>query len=101
MKKLLLASLCFLFFSSQIFAQNRTITGMVTAKDDGLPIPGVSVRIQGKQTGTQTGIDGRYSISVPSDNSVLVFSFIGYLPQSIAVAGKGDITLSLVSTAIL
>jgi TonB-linked SusC/RagA family outer membrane protein len=78
MKKLLLVSLCFLLYSMQVLAQNRTVTGTVTAKEDGGPIPGVGVIVKGTTTGTTTGVDGKYSITVPSPNSILVFSFIGY-----------------------
>jgi hypothetical protein len=63
MKKLLLVSLCFLMLSiTQVFAQSPTITGTVTSKDDGLPIPGVVVRVKGAPTSTSTDPNGRYSI---------------------------------------
>jgi len=79
MKKLLLLSLCFLLlFVTHASAQNRTITGIVTAQDDGLPIPGVSVRVKGSQTGTVTGGDGVFLIKTTSANPILVFSFLGY-----------------------
>ncbi|MEN0055192.1 MAG: SusC/RagA family TonB-linked outer membrane protein [Mucilaginibacter sp.] len=87
MKKLLLASLCVLLLSlTQVFAQNRTVTGTVTAQEDGLPLPGVTVRVKGTTVGTQTGTNGKYTLSVPS-NSVLIFSFIGYAQQEITVNG--------------
>ena len=64
MKKLLLVSLCFLMLSiTQVFAQNRTVTGTVTAKDDGLPIPGVTVKVKGTSNGTQTNSAGKYTLS--------------------------------------
>jgi TonB-linked SusC/RagA family outer membrane protein len=62
---------------TQVFAQNRTITGTVTAKDDGLPIPGVSVKIKGTPVGTQTGTNGKYTLSV-TPGAVLVFSYVGF-----------------------
>ncbi|HZY40140.1 MAG TPA: SusC/RagA family TonB-linked outer membrane protein [Mucilaginibacter sp.] len=86
-KKLLLIiglSLAVLF---PAFAQNHTVTGTVTAKDDGLPVPGVSVKIKGTNTGVQTGDNGKYTISVPA-NSVLVFSYIGFTTQSITVGSN-------------
>lgn len=88
MKKLLLVSLCILFFSIQIFAQDRTIKGTVTAKDDGGPIPGASVRVVGSNTGTQTSADGKYSITVPSGKTLLEFSFIGYATTVKEVTGS-------------
>ena len=87
MKKLLLVSLCLLMLCvTQVFAQSRTITGTVTGKDDGLPIPGVSVRIRGTSTGTQTNTAGRYTISVPA-GGVLQFSFVGYTQQEVTPRG--------------
>src|SRR5471030_2189440 len=95
MKKLLLVSLCFLMLCiTQVFAQNRTVTGTVTAKDDGLPIPGVSVKIKGTTNGVQTGTNGKYTLSVPA-NGVLVFSFIGYNPQEHAVGTASVINVVL------
>jgi TonB-linked SusC/RagA family outer membrane protein len=78
MKKLLLVSLCFLVLSiTQVFAQSRTVTGTVRAKDDGQPIPGVTVKIKGTAIGTQTNAAGKFTISVPP-GAILQFSFIGY-----------------------
>jgi TonB-linked SusC/RagA family outer membrane protein len=79
------------------FAQNKTITGTVTAKEDGLPIPGVTVRIKGTSIGTQTNTNGKYSLSVPA-NSTLVFSFIVYAPQEVVVGDKSEINIVLVQS---
>ncbi|NHA07728.1 SusC/RagA family TonB-linked outer membrane protein [Mucilaginibacter sp. HC2] len=87
MKKLLLVSLCFLLLSiTQTFAQNRAVTGTVTGLEDGLPIPGVTIKVKGTTTGTQTGTNGKYTLSVP-DGSTLVISFIGYATQEVQVKG--------------
>ncbi|WP_439695074.1 SusC/RagA family TonB-linked outer membrane protein [Mucilaginibacter sp. AW1-7] len=98
MKKLLLASLCFLLLClTQVHAQNRTVTGTVTAKDDGLPIPGVSVKIKGTSSGTQTNAAGKFSLSV-SPGAVLSFSFIGYAAQEVAVGSKSSFDVVLLSS---
>jgi TonB-linked SusC/RagA family outer membrane protein len=90
MKKRLLVSLCFIVFCfADIYAQNRTVTGTVKGKDDGLPIPGATVRVKGTETGTQTDVNGKYSIGVP-DNAILTFTFIGYLPLEVPV-GTGSV----------
>ncbi|WP_214073403.1 SusC/RagA family TonB-linked outer membrane protein [Mucilaginibacter sp. dw_454] len=95
MKKLLLVSLCFLVLCvTQVFAQNRTVTGTVTAKDDGLPIPGVTVKIKGHAGGVPTDVNGKYSIPVPA-GSTLVFSFISYLTQEVPVGERSVINVSL------
>src|ERR1051325_3606908 len=95
MKKLLLVSLCFLLLCvTQVFAQNRTITGTVTAKEDGLPIPGATVKVKGSSTGTQTNSAGKFTLSVPADAS-LVVSFVGTVPQTIVVGNKTTINVAL------
>ncbi|MES2810474.1 MAG: SusC/RagA family TonB-linked outer membrane protein [Bacteroidota bacterium] len=96
MKKLLLVSLCFLVLCvTQVFAQNRTVTGTVIGTDDGLPIPGVTVKIKGSNVGTPTDVNGKYTISV-SDGQTLVFSYIAYNTQEVAVGTKSVINVSLV-----
>ncbi|QJD96584.1 SusC/RagA family TonB-linked outer membrane protein [Mucilaginibacter robiniae] len=91
MKKLLLVSLCLLLLSAmQLYAQNRTITGTVTAKDDGQPMPGVTVKVSGSNTGTQTDANGKYSLSSVPNNATLTFSFIGYVSQDIVARGNGN-----------
>ncbi len=99
MKKLLLVSLCFLMLSvTQVFAQNRTVTGTVTAKEDGLPIPGVTVKIKGTNIGTPTDVNGKYTISV-GPGATLVYSFIAYNPQEIVVGTKSVINVALVQNS--
>src|SRR5690554_4334415 len=56
-----------------------TVSGTVTSLMDGTTLPGVNVLIKGSSAGTITDIDGRYTIEVPDENSVLVFSFVGFL----------------------
>ncbi|HWZ17055.1 MAG TPA: SusC/RagA family TonB-linked outer membrane protein [Mucilaginibacter sp.] len=95
MKKLLLVSLCFLMLCiTQVFAQNRTVTGTVTSKEDGLPIPGVTVKVKGTSIGTQTNTAGKYTLSVPA-NATLVFSFLGYAPIEVSSGTKAAIDIAL------
>jgi TonB-linked SusC/RagA family outer membrane protein len=93
-KKILLIIGLSLAVFFQAFAQNHAVTGTVTAKDDGLPIPGVSVRVKGTTVGVQTQVNGKYILSVPA-NSILIFSFIGYTSQSVTVNGKSTINVVL------
>ncbi|MFP2997065.1 SusC/RagA family TonB-linked outer membrane protein [Spongiivirga sp. MCCC 1A20706] len=76
------------------FAQEKTITGNVTSASDGLPLPGVSVVVQGTSRGTQTDFDGNYSINASSSES-LVFSYLGLKTQTISVGGKTTINVVL------
>lgn len=87
MKKHLLTTLCLMWLSIPLLhAQNITVTGRVTAKDDGLAVIGASVGVKGTTTGTQTNTDGKFSLSVPN-GATLSFSFIGYATQEVAVTG--------------
>lgn len=82
MKKLLQSLFILLFIAGAAFGQERTITGTVTGKEDGLPLPGVSVKIKGATGGTITAADGKYSIKTSTKASTLEFSSIGFLSQS-------------------
>lgn len=74
--------------------QAITVTGQV--KDNkGLPLPGVTIKIKGSEIGTQTGLDGKYSLSVPDSKAVLVFSFIGFVNQEITVGNQAKIDVVL------
>jgi TonB-linked SusC/RagA family outer membrane protein len=90
MKKLLQSLFILLFVAGSAMAQQRTITGTVTGKDDGLPLPGVSVRIQNSKTGTQTGSNGKYALNAPSGAVTLEFSYLGYTTQVLTV-GSGNV----------
>tara|TARA_R110000823_G_scaffold146592_3_gene276886 strand:+ start:3127 stop:6372 length:3246 start_codon:yes stop_codon:yes gene_type:complete len=75
--------------------QQLTITGTVTSSEDGMPIPAVNVILKGTNTGTTSDFDGNYAINVPSNNSVLVFSSVGYATKEIAVGTNRVINISL------
>lgn len=84
-----------LFFGlSQLLAQNKNLTGKVVGADDGLPLPGVSVRVKGTTIATVTGSDGKFNIKAPG-TSVLQFTFLGYVQQE--VAGGIDVSIRLAS----
>ena len=75
-EKLMYALLCTVLFFGVAFAQERTVTGVV--KDEaGTPLPGASVLVKGTSHGVATDFDGKYSIKVPNDKAVLVFSSLG------------------------
>jgi TonB-linked SusC/RagA family outer membrane protein len=99
MKQKLLILLCLSFLLiQQIFAQNQRVTGTVTAKEDGLPVPGVSVKLKGTSIGAQTDQAGRYTLNVPA-GSILIFSFISYATQEIPVNGKSTINVILIQSS--
>lgn len=96
MKKFLrLCSLfVFAFAVSNSWAQERSVSGKVTAIDDGSTLPGVNVVIKGTTTGTITDFDGNYVLNI-SDGAILVFSFIGYSSEEVEVGSRSVIDLQL------
>lgn len=76
--------------------QEITVTGSVTGLGDEGGLPGVNVVVKGTTTGTSTDSEGRYTIRVP-ENATLVFSFIGYTTQEIPVASQSVINVALES----
>jgi len=80
------------------FAQNKTITGKVVDADDGLPLPGVSIKLKGTTQVTQTTGQGTFSISVPQNAEALVLSYVGYTEQEVKITGQ-TLTIRLVSSA--
>ena len=95
MKKLLLLGLTFCLATAIALAQNRQVTGTVTSGEDGQPIPGATVLLKGTTTGTATDLDGKYSLSIPSQGAVLVFSFIGTATQEITVGSRSVVDVVL------
>lgn len=77
------------------FAQ-QTVTGKITASDDGSPIPGANVLEKGTTNGTVSDSDGNFKISVGA-NSTLVISFVGYVTQEVAVGSQSNLSISLQS----
>lgn len=86
-----------LLLCSQSQAQELTVSGLVTSAEDGLPLPGVNVVLKGTTQGTTTDVDGKYSLSVPSSESTLVYSFIGLATTEIIVGGRTIIDLQMES----
>ncbi|HEY0771428.1 MAG TPA: carboxypeptidase-like regulatory domain-containing protein, partial [Sphingobacteriaceae bacterium] len=93
MKKRLLLLLGILFIFAGSYAQQKSIVGKVT-DEQGVPLPGVSVKVKGTNTGSSTGPDGEYSVRA-SSSDVLVFSFIGSLPVERSVGGETTINVTL------
>jgi TonB-linked SusC/RagA family outer membrane protein len=94
MKKQFIYSILLILLSLHVMAQSK-ITGTVTDSKDGSPLPGVTVLVKGVQGGTQTDVNGGYSIQVADANATLVFSYTGYASQEVSAAGKTTIDVKL------
>ena len=93
-KRLLMLFLGIAALVGQAMAQEMTVAGKVTAVEDGLGLPGVSVKVKGSPTVTQTNAAGQYTIKV-NPGAVLVFSFIGFLPQEKSVGNATTLNVAL------
>lgn len=72
----------------------RKVSGRIT-DEKGEPLPGASILVKGTQQGMITDVEGRFSIEVPDENTVLVFSFVGYVSQEIPVGHQTTIEVVL------
>jgi len=91
----LLAIFCSL--SIALFAQTKSISGVVKSAEDGETLVGVNVMVKGTTTGTITNIDGRYTLTVPNSDAVLVFSMIGMQKTEQKVGANTIINVTLSS----
>ncbi|WP_224999010.1 TonB-dependent receptor [Cesiribacter sp. SM1] len=81
--------------TASLAVDQMRVTGTVTNTEDGMGMPGVAIRVKGTSLGVVTDIDGKYSLEVPSESSVLVFSYIGYVTEEVTVGGKTTINLEM------
>ncbi|HEU0112853.1 MAG TPA: TonB-dependent receptor [Flavisolibacter sp.] len=98
MRRLMFIMLGMLVITSQLLAQTRTISGKIT-DDKGNPLPNATVTVKGTNTGTVTGADGGYSLSVPANAQALIVSFVGMGDKEISLTASNtyDVTLSATS----
>ncbi len=92
-----LLTVALLLFTGVGYAQERPVSGTVTAVDDGTSLPGVNVLVQGTTIGTITDVEGNYRLTVPGDDATLTFSFVGYEGQSTVVGNRNEINVQLES----
>jgi len=93
----ILLFLTFLVLTSAIYAQDKTITGIVTDASTGEPIPGATIVVKGSTSiGTITQYDGKYSLDVPQDATTLVYSFVGMISEEIQIGDQSTINVTLV-----
>jgi TonB-linked SusC/RagA family outer membrane protein len=94
-KKLLLTLTLFMVILGSVFAQERTITGIVTSAEDRAPLPGVNILVPGTTVGTISDAQGRFTIRVPSGSKSLEFSFIGMTTQTVAIGASNEVNVAM------
>lgn len=89
-------ALLYLFIGiCMVVAQERTVNGVVTSAEDGQPVIGASVIVQGTTIGTVTDLDGKFTLEVPANSEKLQISYVGMVPQEVTV--RDNVTVRLVS----
>jgi len=91
----MILALLFFIGLQGVLAQTRVITGVVTSAEDNTPIPGVTVVVKGTTLGTSTDVDGKYSLSVPEQYKVIVFSYVGMKPLEITLGESNVVNISM------
>ncbi len=100
MRKVYFFLILFLAMGISLKAQDIKVSGFVTSVEDGYGLPGVTIQIKGTSQGTATGIDGDYTLSAKA-NDTLVFSYVGYQTQNIAVQGRNRIDVEMKTDAMM
>lgn len=100
MKKLLLFSICIvMMLITKVHAQSRSIKGTVKDVENGLPLPGVNVKVKGSAIGATTDQAGNFALPNVPDNSVIIFSFLSYSTQEITLGNSSNLQISLASNS--
>lgn len=100
MKKLSLLLMLSILLSAMSLREVRTVNGVVSSADSGSPLPGVNVTVKGTTLGTITDSKGKYSINVPDEKAILVFSFIGFETKEVKVGSRTTIHVQLSSAQL-
>ncbi|MCY2686865.1 SusC/RagA family TonB-linked outer membrane protein [Salinimicrobium sp. TH3] len=101
MRTFIKSTLLMLLMPMSFFAQS-TVSGIITERDTGMPIPGANIVIRGTTTGTTTNFDGEYTLEGVNLDDVIVISYVGFAPQEIPYTGQETINVQLApDTAIL
>jgi TonB-linked SusC/RagA family outer membrane protein len=91
----LISTVVFITISTAAVSAANIVKGTVTDEKTNSTLVGVSVAVEGTKVGTVTDLNGNYSVSVPSPNSILVFSYIGYTTQKVNVNGQANLNIIL------
>jgi TonB-dependent starch-binding outer membrane protein SusC len=84
-----------LLLGVDVRAQEITVRGTVTASENQGPLPGVNILEKGTMNGTMTDFDGEFSMDVSSANAILVFSYMGFQTQEVALNGRTNVAVTL------
>lgn len=100
MKRILLVMMFSTMLGTLVWAQSRLVQGRVVSADDNQPMPGVNILVQGTTKGAVTDANGSFSIELTGSENTLVFSFIGYKPQTVEVGNQTSLSIAMESDAM-
>lgn len=92
-------SLTLAFFTTLTFAQNINVSGIVTDSNSNQPLPGVNILVKNTSKGTTSDFDGNFTINDVPMNSVLEFSYLGYVTQEYVVKNNAPISITMIEDA--
>ncbi len=99
MRKTGLLILMLTLFTGSLWAQTFSVSGIVTSSADKKPMPGATVQVKGTQNGAITDINGSFRVEAAPD-AILVFTFIGMIPQEIPVGGRKLINVEMAGNKV-
>lgn len=83
-----------LFWINAVAGQERVVTGTVVSPGESEnPVPGVNIKIQGKESGVITDAKGQFRIVMPADTGTLIFTHVGYITKTENVKGSGTLKI--------
>ncbi len=94
-KKIFLSSLLLFCMAITTIAQNKVVKGSIFETDGNTPVIGGTVLLKGTDVGTVTNVDGEYSIPVSGTSPILIFQYLGYLKQEVAVNNRTVVNVTL------
>lgn len=100
MKQKLFGLLALILFTVSVVSAQTRVTGVVTSKEDGSPIPFASVFVKGTNVATSTDMNGSYSINVPAGATILAFNVIGMKPIEVEIAGRTVVNVTMETDAL-
>src|SRR3546814_19993 len=89
----------FLLFTQSVFGQDRLLTGVVVDADN-VTLPGVSIVAKGTMLGSVTDAEGKFSLSVPADTKILIFTFVGMKTKEVEVGPENSFRVMLEEEAV-
>lgn len=100
MKRILLVMMFSTMLGTLVWAQSRQVQGRVVSGEDSQPMPGVNILVQGTTKGAVTDATGSFSIELTGSENTLVFSFIGYKPQTVEVGNQTQLSITMEADAM-